>query len=157
MLRVPNGVANRAQVNVFQLDVVVTQIDDFARDGVVRIGSTRRGSTACCFFFRSCAHNGSPIGILRGIVVPVAWTLRIGTQNGADARQRGVQLGVFVHHIDVAAPLLMQRRVRNHDVVNCYGAVFVAAVSAVIHNFIGLGQTNVVHVATAGTEMHFFV
>jgi hypothetical protein len=31
----------------------------------------------------------------------------------------------------------------------------VAAVAAIIHNTIGIGQTNVVHVSTLGTEMHF--
>ena len=35
MFRVPNGVAHGAQVNVFHVDVIVTQIDDLARGSVL--------------------------------------------------------------------------------------------------------------------------
>jgi len=99
VFRVPNGVAHGAQVNVFHVDVVVTQIDDFAR---LRRCGTSRPRGHCCFFFRSRrAHNCRPVGILGRVVVAIARALHVRAQNGADPRQRGVQLGVFIDNVRV--------------------------------------------------------
>jgi hypothetical protein len=52
---------------------------------------------------------------------------------------------------------LLQGRPRNHQIVNGDGVVFVAAVAAIIHDTIGVGQPNVVHVSAHGAEMHCLV
>jgi hypothetical protein len=160
VFRVPNGVAHGAQINVLQPDVVVAQINDFTGYGIrfigrACIGRACIGRRACIIFFLS--DNGGSVCKLGGVVVAVARALGIGAQNRADSRQRGVQLGVFVHHVGVSGRGLLQTRLRNYQIVNGDCVVFVAAVAAIVHNTIGVGQPNVVHVSAHGAEMHWTV
>ena len=161
VLRVPNGVAHRAQVNVFQPDVIVAQINDLARNGVgicclpclPCLPRLPRLPCLPCFFFLA-SHDGGTIRKLGGIVIAVARTLGVRTLYCADSRQGGVQFGVLVYHVGMAASPLLQGCLRHHDVVNGDCVIFMAAVAAIIHDAIRFGQTNVIHVSTFGTEMH---
>jgi len=95
VLCVPNGVAHGTQVNVFQPDVIVSQVNDFARNGIRFF----RGGGFFRFFF--ITDDGGPVRVLGRVVIAIARALRIGAQNGAYPRQRGVQLGVFIDHVRV--------------------------------------------------------
>jgi len=164
VFRVPNGVAHCAQVNVFQLNVIVAQINHFTRHcvGICLLClslSSRLPRLPCLpclpsFFFFLASHNGGTIRKLGGVVIAIARTLGVRALDCADSGQSRIQFGVFVYHVGMAAPSLLQRCLRNHDVVNGDRVVFMAAVAAIIHDAIGFGQTNVIHISTIGTEMH---
>jgi len=158
VFRVPNGVAHCAQVDVFHVDVVVTQIDDFARNCIIRAGRTNpnsRSSSAYRFFFR-CAHDCSPVRILGWIVIAIARALCVRAQNGADARQRGIKFGEFVDNVRILLIARFQGRVRNHCSVNGDGVVFMPAIATVIHDSVCVRQPDVVHVAAFGAKVHFY-
>ena len=178
VFRVPNGVAHGAQVDVFHVDVIVAQIDDFARNCIIRAGtnspnspnsrsSTSRSSTnpnsrstsrsAYRFFFCRVAHNCGPIRILGWIVIAIARALCVRAQNGADSRQRGIKFGVFVDNVSVLLISRLKRRVRNHGIVNGDGVVFMPAIATVIHDAVCVRQPDVVHVAALGAKMHSLI
>ena len=165
VFRVPNGVAHRAQINVFQPNVVIPQINDFARDGVgihffcltCFIWFICLTCFICftCIIGFICACDGGTIRILGGVVIAIARALGIWALNRADSRERGIQLGVFIHPVGLINPRLLKTRLGHHEIVNGDCAVFIPAVAAIIHNAVGVSQTNVVHISTASAEMHF--
>jgi len=83
VFRVPNGVAHRAQVNVFQLNVIVAQINHFTRHCV---GICLSRLCLSRFFFLA-SHNGGTIRKLGRIVIAIARTLGVRALNCADSGQ----------------------------------------------------------------------
>lgn len=151
MFRVPNGVAHGAQINVFQPNVVIPQINNFARDSVgIHLFCLTCFSLICI----CCAGDGGPVRILSGVVITIARALGVWALNRADSRERGIQLGVFIHTGGLVTSGLAKARVRNHEIVNGDGVVLIPAVAAIIHNRIALGQPNVVHVSATAAEVH---
>lgn len=155
VFRVPNGIAHRAQVNVFQLNVIVSQINHFTRHCVGICLLCLSGRLPCLprFFFLA-SHDGGTIRKLGGVVIAIARTLGVRALDCADSGESWIQFGVLVHHVGMAASTLLQGRLRDHDVVNGDGVIFMAAIAAIIHDAIRFGQTNVIHIATFGAEMH---
>jgi hypothetical protein len=158
VFRVPNGVAHGAQINVFQPNVVIPQINDFARDGV--------GIHLVCLIciiclslicLGGCAGYGGPVRILGGVVIAIARALGVWALNRADSRERGIQFGVFIHPVGLFTSGLAKTRVRNHEIVNGDGVVLIPAVAAIIHNRIAFGQSDVVHVSATSAEMHLWI
>jgi hypothetical protein len=90
-------------------------------------------------------------------MIAVARAFGVGTQNGTDSWQRGIQLGVFIDNVRILILFRFQGRVRNHYIINGYGIVFVSAVAAVIHDSIRVRESDVVHVAAFGAKMHSFL
>jgi hypothetical protein len=154
VLRVPNCVANGAQVNVFHIDVVISHVDDLTWDCIV---CSSTSSSGFCRFILCISNNGGPVCILCRIVVAIAWALHVGAQNGADSRKRRVQLSVFVDNMCILTGPRLERRLRHHHIVNSYGVVFMPTVSTVVNDSIGFRESDIIHVAAFRAKVHWLI